>query len=91
MEEETKKVNARLPRELRKLLEDEGADEDALREEWRKHLKPKLKELLPDFPRTYKHWAKHASQTGLFVEKEAPPARAPPNREEPQSKWPRLM
>ena len=84
-------MNARLPRELRKLLEDDAADEDALQEEWRKHLKPKLKELLPDFPRTYKLWARRASQTGLFVENDASPVRGLPNREEPQSKWPRLM
>jgi hypothetical protein len=91
MEEETEKVNARLPRELLKLLEDEGADEDALREEWRKHLTPKLKELLPEFPRTYKRWAERTSQTGLFVEKGASPARPRPTGEESQSKWPRLM
>ena len=91
MEEENKKVNARLPRKLQKLLEDKDADEDALREEWRTHLKPKLKELLPEFPRTYKLWAKRASQAGLFVEKDPAPARPRPTGEQSLSKRLRLM
>jgi len=91
MEEENKKVNARLPRKLQKLLEDKDADEDALREEWRTHLKPKLKELLPEFPRRYKLWAKCASQAGLFVEKDPAPARPRPTGEQSLSKRLRLM
>ena len=82
IEEEQKKV--KIPPGIQKLI-DGSADDEKIKDAWRKQLKPKITELTPEFARTFNTWVEAASQDGRFVNNVEARSRKRPRERAPEA------